>query len=442
MQIRAAIFAAVLMLVPLGAWATDLVVWWSEGRHSEEDAAVKEMIAAFEARTGKDVALVLHKEDEITDRTEAAVESGRPPDFVFSQLTIWRADQWAYEGRLIDLTDAVGPFASQFDRDALERGTMLDRATGRRGLYLVPMGRSMHHVHAWRSLIERAGFTLADIPKEWDAFWSFWCDQVQPAVRKALGRDDVWGVGLPMSVSGDTSNEFTQFSNAYEADYATSDGKLVIDEPRVRDKLVKALDAYTAIWRKGCTPPDAVGWDDSGNNKAFLAQTVVMTINMSLSIPNALKTRPEDYYQNAVTIDWPESAAGQPLVILNGYNHGFVFRDGGHEAVAKEFVRFLIGEGWLAHWLNFAGDRMLPPMPALLQAPFWLDPSDPHRMRSARQFLTLPHSQNYAALTGDWRHNKDEQLWEKAVHRVVADGLTPEQAVDEALARTKQLLSE
>ncbi len=47
--------------------------------------------------------------------------------------------------------------------------------------------------------MERAGFTLADIPHDWDAFWSFWCDQVQPAVRRALGRDDIWGVGLVMS---------------------------------------------------------------------------------------------------------------------------------------------------------------------------------------------------------------------------------------------------
>jgi hypothetical protein len=34
------------------------------------------------------------------------------------------------------------------------------------------------------------------------------------------------------------------------------------------------------------------------------------------------------------------------------------------------------------------------------------------------------------------------RIWPKAVHRVVADGLTPEQAVDEAIARIKQILSE
>ena len=34
-----------------------------------------------------------------------------------------------------------------------------------------------------------------------------------------------------------------------------------------------------------------------------------------------------------------------------------------------------------------------------------------------------------------------ENVWGKAVHRVVADGITPEQAVDEAIARIKQILS-
>jgi hypothetical protein len=39
--------------------------------------------------------------------------------------------------------------------------------------------------------------------------------------------------------------------------------------------MVKALAAYTAVWRKGCTPPDSSGWTNIDNNKAFLAQTVV-----------------------------------------------------------------------------------------------------------------------------------------------------------------------
>ena len=47
------------------------------------------------------------------------------------------------------------------------------------------------------------------------------------------------------------------------------------------------MDSYTAIYRKGCTPPDAVNWGSLENNERFLAQAVVMTPNDTLSILNA-----------------------------------------------------------------------------------------------------------------------------------------------------------
>jgi multiple sugar transport system substrate-binding protein len=337
---------------------------------------------------------------------------------------------------------------TQFAPDALERAMLLDATTGRRGLHALPMGRLTNHVHVWRSLLERAGFTLTDVPREWEPFWSFWCDKVQPAVREALGRDDIYGVGLAMSVAAaDTTAEFWQFVAAHEADYVTRDGRLVIDEPLVRDRLVKVLDSYTAIYRKGCTPPASVGWNSLGNNEAFVAQAVVMTANTSLSVLNALRaTRPEDYAKNAATIEWPAGAHGQPLAIVTQSVEAAVFRGGRHEEMAKEFVRFLVGEGWLAHWLDFAADRFLPSIPALLEKPFWLDPGDPHRMAAAMQFLTRPrdYSDDYAEVSGDRRHRRvsSERVWPKAVHRVAAEGVTPEQAVDEAIARIKQILSE
>jgi hypothetical protein len=162
----------------------------------------------------------------------------------------------------------------------------------------------------------------------------------------------------------------------------TRAGRLVIDDPKVQRRLIEAVDSYTAIYRKGCTPPDSVTWDGYGNNAQFLAHSIVMTPNQTLSITNALKTaRPDDYYDNALTIDWPVGAYGQPLAIETALNRLVVFKNGEHVATATEFVRFLVGEGWLAHYLDFAGDRLLPPMPKLLDAPFWLDPGDPHRMR-------------------------------------------------------------
>ena len=377
MQVRAVILAAALVLVPPSARAADLVVWWEKGRYPGEDQAVEEIVANFEQKTGKDVELVIHPALDLEAKTLAAVAAGRPPDFLFGLDINPYYGQWAHEGRLADLTDAIGPFADQFGHDALESATLSD-ATGKRALYALPMGHSTWHLHVWRSLLERAGLTLADVPVEWKAFWSFWCDKVQPALRKELTRDDVYGVALQMSVSNDAHTHFQQFLAAYGADYVTRQGRLVIDEPQVRDRLIRALDDYTTLYRKGCVPPDAVAWDGGGNNQAFLDQRVVMTPNGTLSVPNAIKAaRPEDYAKNVATIGWPSGINGEPLAIVTVSVEAAVFNDGGHAATAKEFVRFLVADGWLAHWLDFTKDRLLPPMPALLDQPFWLDPVTP-----------------------------------------------------------------
>ena len=323
---------------------------------------------------------------------------------------------------------------------------MLDGSTGRRGLFGLPMGRRSNHVHVWRSLLEEAGFKLEDVPKEWAAFWSFWCDDVQPALRRATGRDDIWGIGLPMSAAAtDTADQLVQFQLAYGAPWLAPDRRLQVDDPLVRAGLIRALAAYTAIWRKGCTPPNSVNRANPGNNEAFLAQSVVMTPNTSLSIPAALKhERPDDYLRNAATIDWPDAADGQPIVLIGGVQFAVVFKDGGHVATAREFVRFLAEEGWLAHWLTFAGDRYLPPMRKLVEQPFWLNPSDPHRMRAAIQIMTRPHLIDVGVRDHEWQSDRisEANVWGDAVHRVATEGLPPEQAVDEAIARIKRFLAQ
>jgi multiple sugar transport system substrate-binding protein len=219
----------------------------------------------------------------------------------------------------------------------------------------------------------------------------------------------------------------------------------MVDDHGIRQKLVEAVVSYTTIYRKDCTPSDSLTWASIDNNKTFLAQAVVMTPNNSLSIPNALKReRPEDYYENTATIAWPLGPDGASFPIRSSNYAAVVFKGGGHTDAAKAFIRFLVAEGWLMHYLDFSGERLLPSIPALLNQPFWLDPSDPHRMASVMQVASRPTHYSYTAVSGNLRYDLivQEGVWAKAVHRVAADGISPEQAVDEAMARIKQILAE
>jgi multiple sugar transport system substrate-binding protein len=99
-------------------------------------------------------------------------------------------------------------------------------------------------------------------------------------------------------------------------------------------------------------------------------------------------------------------------------------------------------DGWLAHYVDFSAERLLPLMSKLLEQPFWLDTSDSHRMASVMQLASRPMAHSYAVASGNWRQQlvDQEAVWAKAVHRVAAEGISPEQAVDEEIARINEIL--
>src|SRR3954453_9126914 len=311
-RVRAILLAATLILTPLGARAADLVVWWEDEFFSGENDAVREMMAAFEKKTGKTIELTFFSREVLPGKLQSAVDAGEPPDFEFGTTTYGLVPRGAREGRLVELSAALGPLTEAIDKDALASATLPGGADGREGLYGMPLVRYTNHVHVWRSLLEQAGFTPADIPKEWGPFWAFWGDMVQPAVRKATGRDDIFGIGLPMSPdASDTSDGVYQFADALTPDWPEPWASSLADDPPAQTTLVEALRQYTAFYKKGCTPPQSVTWTARGNNDAFLAQSVVMTINETLSIPGAIRReRPADYATNAATIEWPSDAYG------------------------------------------------------------------------------------------------------------------------------------
>ena len=49
----------------------------------------------------------------------------------------------------------------------------------------------------------------------------------------------------------------------------------------------------------------------------------------------------------------------------------------------------------------------------------------------------LPLSHQYGPASGDLRHDQvyNERVWAKAIHRIVTEGISPEQAVDDAIVR-------
>ena len=153
MRARAVVLAVALVLAPLGAQAADLVVWWEKGFYPKEDAAVREIVTAFEQKTGKQVELDLLPQDDSPGKIEAALQAGQPPDFAFDVLLQDHMGPWANQDRLADLSDTIGAFSNLFDPDALASVTWRNARSGPKAVYGLPIGREINHVHVWTNLL-------------------------------------------------------------------------------------------------------------------------------------------------------------------------------------------------------------------------------------------------------------------------------------------------
>src|ERR1700685_3463235 len=84
--------------------------------------------------------------------------------------------------------------------------------------------------------------------------------------------------------STDSFQSFYTFMDAYNVKLVDDDGKLLVDDPKVRQGLIGALTDYTQPYLKGCTPPSSTSWKDPDNNVAFHNKTTLMTHNATISI--------------------------------------------------------------------------------------------------------------------------------------------------------------
>ncbi len=221
-------------------------------------------------------------------KTVAALDSGNPPDVAYADVYDFQVTgKWAFDGKLEDITehhrpDAARSFAPQHGRDHLPATTTRPR---RRAYYAFPIKQQTMHIQYWKDMLAEAGFKESDIPKDWKGYWNFWCDKVQPAYRKKTGKR-AFGIGQPMGVdSSDSFYSFLTFMDAYNVKLVNDDGKLLVDDPKVRAGPDQRADRlHRASTRKGCTPPSSTSWKDPDNNVAFHNKTTVMTHNATISI--------------------------------------------------------------------------------------------------------------------------------------------------------------
>ena len=440
---------SLLVALPVAAQET-LVVYFAKGFYPAEDKALDDVIAKFQKKTGVKVELSRYAPQEMIPKTVAALDAGTPPDVVYGDVFDFQvAGKWAFEGRLEDLSDILVPMKGKFLPNTLETTYMWNEKEKKRAYYAFPVKRQTMHIQYWKDMLSEAGFKEADIPKDWKGYFTFWCGKVQEGYRKKTGKR-VYSVGSPMGVdSSDSFYSFLTYADAYNVKLVNDDGKLNLGK-ETRQGLINAVRDYTETIGKGCTPPSAINWKDPDNNVNFHNKTILMTHNATISIAskwlddaNNDKLKPEEraqakknYEELIATAGFPNKPDGKPMQYRAAVKVGVIFNNAKNKKRGKEFVAFLMEDENLQPYVEGALGRWYPVTKSGTQSAFWQ--ADPHRKAVYNQFTagTTPFE-----FTKNYKFTilNNENVWAKAMSRVVNDKWTPEKAVDEMIARIKQV---
>ncbi|HML12310.1 MAG TPA: ABC transporter substrate-binding protein, partial [Xanthobacteraceae bacterium] len=409
----------------------------------EEDASFQAMVAEYEKQSGNVIDYSLVPFAPLMQKIVSALTSGDVPDVLTHDIAgTVLVPQNAWNDKLVDLTDVVETQKSRYHPTALLASQYYNNVTKRRSFYYAPYRTGVPPLHIWNSLVEKAGYKMSDAPKTWDAFWDFF-KPMQKELR-GKGMRGFYALGLQPTTTGpaDGNNLFHHFLIAYGGNgIVTPDGVPHLDDPRVKEAVIKALTYITTAYREGYVPPGALSWNDADDNNAFHAKQILIALDGTISIELALYHKREQY-DDIVTMGLPLDNAGQPVASQLLVGGAFVPKNAKNIELAKDFLKYLIQPEVSNEYLKAGLGRWLPPIADLAKSdPFWLDPGDPHRSAYVRQGVLGPTVPNYPAFNPGYAEANAQQIWGTAEADVIREGMTPQAAAEKALGRIAAILA-
>ena len=421
-----------------------LNIWWEQGYNLEEDETIRNLVDNWQNQTGNQVRLSFFSNDELTAKAERAVKAGNSPDIMMNS----KADRTLYpllawQGKLEDVSDIIEPIKNDYPDNILRSITYTNHDQGKSSYYAVPIDQITIFIFYWQNILASIGLSGKDIPQDWNSFWQFW-QQAQTNLKTEQDRN-IYALGLPISGINSTSDTyylFEQILEAYDVSLFNQKGELEIETPEVRQGIIKCLKWYAQLYQQGYIPPDAVQWTNTSNNRSLLNRQSLMTLNTTFSIPATVSQDEDTYFNQLGIAKLPNKPSGKPMRHLVSIRQAAIFGDSNHKSLAKDFLRYFIQPQIAVDYLQASGNRTKPVRTSVWSDPFWQNTQDPYltaatqvlKLEPTRLFYTVEHPAYSRVLA--------ENIWGKALTKVAANQVEPEQATDEAIARIKEIFVE
>ncbi len=425
-----------------------LVVWWNKGYYKEEDEGMQKIAAEFGKQNNVDIEITFTIQDDLGPKIISALIARRVPDVAFCFFTDWQiAPKFAWEGQLADVSDLIKELKPRYLESHLKTAWMYNQTAKKWSYYSIPIEAQALGSHYWKDLVQEAGFDPdpKKIPMTWNEYWAFW-KKVQDSLRKKdpAKYGKLYGIGMTSSSRAtDTFYNFEQYLLAFHGEVLSPEGKVIAGEAKNREAIIQTLAFFTSIYNEGYVPPDALTWTDADNNVNFANKTVAMTPNPSISIPGAqFFTNKDNYYNKIGSILQPTSPVdGKAYPYLVSVKPIIIPKGSKKQALAKKFIKYVLEPKNFTAYVTASNGRWFPSFKDVAADPFFHNPKDPHVPVATDQHLNNPTRAFYYSYHPAYSQVYTENVWGKAISRVVTEKWTNEKAADEAINRIQTIFT-
>lgn len=300
-----------------------LAVW---GSSPAENKALEETVASFEEAKGIDVEVEVIQ-DNFEDMLTARFAANNEPDVFY--LESYVAPQFIASGVLADISEDID------DQDDFYEPSLNSFKDDNGNLFAAPKDYSTLAMYVNEDLLEEAGYTVEDIPSDWEGLLEF-----SEELQGELSNDQaamIFDATMARHLSSFLASGLNPVTEDNQADFTSSEDAIAY--------LESIVDGQDAGYLKN--PTIDLGIDSAG--AAFGTNKAVIMIEGNWVI-SALN---QDYSDVSYQV--------LPAPTVNGENQSMTFtvgyavaKDTPNREAAVEFVNYMTGDG-LQQWSEISG---------------------------------------------------------------------------------------
>ena len=407
------------------AAAQNLSFWMWNTFAPPADELMQEKLTEWGKANNITVEISRDADSNMQTKIMPAIEAGTLPDVMFVDA--------ANALRMTD-SQALAPLTDMFPTIGDAHGGWQNRlkeyVTRDGAITFLPYSIDTPMVQFRQDIMEEAGITVPEGQWTWEQTRDL-CVQAAEFTESKGDKKIGWGFGIVKQTHDGWCDDL--FRN-YGADIWDESGTKIILKDQKSKEAIDALNFAKSAYEMGLFPADAAAYDYAANNKAYLEEQALLVINAASIYVQASKDKP--------ALAEGTGLAPKPSALRNTTNAGLRYtvvmsKDAKDAATAMKLIEGLYSTDIYAPWLEqgFVAN-VLKEYDAL---PMWTGKRAAFNL--AAQIGTYggyPAPYDNAAMSE--LNGPDSPVGSMMV-RVLIDGWTPEEAIDEADAFSKNVFS-